>query len=259
MTVKKINKKVKVEKELKVDASALDLADKEKVVVAGVHGSGKMEILDLKKELRKKKFTIAIFGSARTKKGDKRYDMVYELAKEIGKAGYDVVTGGGPGMMEAANEGHAAGDKKGVADSIGLVIKLPWENSANGFVELKKTFNRFSDRLETFLALMSVAVITDGGIGTLLELSYMWQYTQVGKVPKFPIILVGKMWKDLLKWAKKDMLKAGLVSAEDFDNVFIAEDNVEAMKIIKKAYKEFAKHPKERKPVLKPSGVCEQI
>jgi hypothetical protein len=207
--------------------------------------------LDLKKEQLARRFRVAIFGSARIKKNDQVYKEVYNLAHHIGENGFDVITGGGPGLMEAANAGHNTGDKKDQAESIGLVITLPWENKPNGWVEVEKSFYKFSNRLETFLSLLSVAVITKGGLGTLLELSYMWQYTQVGKIERFPIILIGKQWKKLLVWFRKYVLPEHLMSAQDFDNIFVVKNNREAMKLIRLAHADFLQRKGSNKPILK--------
>jgi hypothetical protein len=193
----------------------------------------------MKAELKKHDFRVAIFGSARLRKNDKVYKQVYELAKEVGKHKFDVVTGGGPGLMEAANAGHEEGDKGKKADSIGLIIKLPWESRGNKHLEIKKEFARFSKRLDTFMALSKVAVIMPGGIGTCLELFYAWQLVQVQHIKPIPIILVGKMWEELVKWIKKHPLKKGLISKKDLDNIHIAKDNKAAMKIILKTYEIF--------------------
>jgi len=193
----------------------------------------------IKEELEKQDFRVAIFGSARLQKKDKVYKQVFELAKEIGKYKFDVVTGGGPGLMEAANAGHEEGDKGEKADSIGLVIKLPWESKGNKHLEIKKEFARFSKRLDTFMALSKVAIIMPGGIGTCLELFYAWQLVQVRHIKTIPLILVGKMWEELMKWVKKYPLKKGLISKKDLDNIHIAKDNKAAIRIILKTYKDF--------------------
>ena len=133
----------------------------------------------IRKELNKNDFCVAIFGSARIKETDDQYKEVFELARRIGNRKYDVVTGGGPGMMEAASAGHECGDKGHDADSIGLTIELPWEAQANKHIEIKEHFSKFSSRLDTFMALSNAVVITPGGIGTCLELFYSWQFVQV--------------------------------------------------------------------------------
>ncbi|MCC7432876.1 LOG family protein [Candidatus Peregrinibacteria bacterium] len=195
----------------------------------------KVKSLDVDAEMRKhNRFRISIFGSARIKPGDKFYQQVFDLAKMIGEEGYDVITGGGPGMMEAANAGHAAGDPSQKASSIGLVIKLPWENKGNPYLEIQHRYKHFSNRLDTFLKLSDVMVVTKGGIGSLLELYYMWQHLQVKLSEYKPIILIGPMWESLIKWMKKETLPDNLVSPEDFDYIYIAKNNKEAMAMINK-------------------------
>lgn len=189
----------------------------------------------------KSEFLVAIFGSARTQKGSKHYDEVYDLAKMIGERGFDVITGGGPGMMEAANAGHTAGDNGGKAKSIGLTIKLGTEEKPNDFVEMRKHFERFAERLETFAKLANVFVVTTGGIGTMLELFYMWQLVQVKKVDFKPIILSGEMWEPLIDWVIDYALKEKLINSNDFDYIYIAKNNKEAIELIdqfNKQYKE---------------------
>lgn len=193
--------------------------------------------LDLK-NVDAEAFRVAIFGSARTQKGSKYYDSVYELAKMIGERGYDVITGGGPGMMEAANEGHCAGDMAKKANSIGLSIKLASEEKTNDFVEFNKNFARFAERLETFAKLSNVFVVTQGGIGTMLELFYMWQLVQVKKIDFKPIILVGEMWENLVHWVIDFALKDQLISSSDFKYVYIARSNQEAMELIDGFYRQ---------------------
>ena len=188
--------------------------------------------LDLDKELLEKHFRIAVFGSARIKPGDKIYKQVYELSKEIALKNYDLVTGGGPGIMEAANAGHDEGDISGKAESIGLRIELPFEQDVNDFVEIRSSFERFAERLETFVKLSDIFVVCPGGIGTLLELSYCWQLVQVKKISYKPIILVGEMWERLIYWVIDFALKDGLISSADFDYIYIAKNNQEAMELI---------------------------
>ena len=188
--------------------------------------------LDVEKELKTGDFRVAIFGSARIKEGDEVYQEVFELAKAIGQHGYDVVTGGGPGLMEAGNRGHAEGDKEGKAESIGLNIELPFEQTNNEYVEFVKNFEKFSDRLDTFMKLSNVFVVTPGGVGTMLEFFFTWQLLQVGKMDYKPIILVGEMWEKLIHWIIDYALKDSLMSSSDFDYIYIVKDNYEAMSLI---------------------------
>ncbi|MBP9770853.1 LOG family protein [Candidatus Gracilibacteria bacterium] len=192
-------------------------------------------------ELKRRDFRVTIFGSARIKENDKVYKQVFDLAKDLGKHRFDVITGGGPGLMEAANAGHEAGDKENISDSIGLAIKLPHEQDDNAHLDLAKHFAKFSDRLDNFMALSSVAVVMPGGVGSCLEFFYTWQLIQVKHIHPIPIILVGKMWKQLMKWVKKYPLKQELISPEEMECVHVVKDNRAAMKIIMKAHEEFAK------------------
>lgn len=201
-------------------------------------GKGEKQIEDL---INPNNFRISIFGSARIKKDKKTYKQVYEFAKEIAENGIDIVTGGGPGVMEAANAGHEAGDTKNKSQSIGFTIELPFEAEENKFLELEQHFTHFSSRLDHFMAISHAVVIMPGGIGTNLELFYTWQLTQVKHINKIPIILVGEMWEKLIDWMKEYQLKEGLISPEDMDNVHIAKSNEEAIKIILDKYEEYKK------------------
>lgn len=189
---------------------------------------------ELLREISQKDFRVVVFGSARIKPGDAIYEQVFNIGKAVGAMGADVVTGGGPGLMEAANFGHQEGRKEcSTAHSIGVGIKLPFEESMNKHLDIEEEHEHFSSRLDTFMALSNVVVVTPGGIGTLLELAYTWQLVQVGHICKTPIILVGKMWKDLIQWVKREMVTQGLVSPEDLDFIHIVKNEHEAIALIK--------------------------
>lgn len=189
-------------------------------------------------------FRVAIFGSARIKPNDPRYNQIYRLARMIARSDMDVVTGGGPGIMEAANKGHAEGRKEGAqVHSIGLNITLPHEQHENKHLDIEKEFKHFSGRLDYFMHLSNVVVVAPGGIGTLLELFYTWQLTQVEHICNTPIILLGHMWNPLIKWVEDYPLKNRLMSAKDMYPIFVAQHCREAMKMIKKAYKDFKENP----------------
>ena len=179
-------------------------------------------------------FRVTIFGSARIKKTDKDYKQIVTLAKMLGQHEIDVITGGGPGIMHAANHGHKMGSN-GNAHSIGLNIKLPFEQSSNKHLDISKEFEHFSDRLDEFMRLSNVVVVAPGGVGTLLEFFYTWQLAQVEHICNIPIILFGEMYLPLLDWIKKYMLKRNLIGKKDMDNIFYAKTCTEAMKIIKEA------------------------
>jgi len=186
-----------------------------------------------------KHFHVAIFGSARIKRNDPTYKRIYKLAKLIGKEGYDVVTGGGPGIMNAANAGHQSRKKNhNNSHSIGLNIKLPFEQSSNKHLDIEMDFNKFSNRLDKFMYLSNAVVVAPGGIGTMLELFYTWQLTQVNKINHIPIILYGNMWTDLITWIKKTALRNKLMSKKDLDNIHFAKNPEQVIKIINKAHNE---------------------
>lgn len=184
------------------------------------------------KELKDGHFRVAIFGSARIKRGDGDYKKVRALAKEIGRREIDIVTGGGPGLMEAAASGYDSGRKNGKNHSLGLLIKLPKEQRTTKHLDIKKQFHVFSHRLDHFMLLSNAVVVAPGGMGTLLELVYSWQLVQVKQICNIPIILFGKQWEELIKWVKKWPLKNGFMSKEDLDSIFIARTIDEVMGII---------------------------
>lgn len=186
-------------------------------------------------------FRVAIFGSARMKKNDPRYKDVYNLARMIAAKGMDVVTGGGPGIMEAANKGHKAGRTGNGVHSMGLTIKLPKEQITNKHLDIKKEFHRFSNRLDEFLFLSNVVVVAPGGVGTLLEFIYSWQLVQVNHICHIPIILVGYMWHDFLEWMKKWPMKRGFLDLKEMDCLYSVDTVKEAMDIINKAHHKFMK------------------
>ncbi|PIQ77046.1 hypothetical protein COV82_06540 [Candidatus Peregrinibacteria bacterium CG11_big_fil_rev_8_21_14_0_20_46_8] len=194
-------------------------------------------------KIDKDHFRVTIFGSARTKPGHPTYKLVYKLAKLIAKEKIDIITGGGPGLMDAASSGHYAGDPTNHNHSIGLTIKLPMEQHDGQHLEIKKEFSRFSGRLDTFMSLSNAVVVAPGGIGTCLEFFYTWQLTQVKHICPIPIILLGPMWKGLIEWVKKQPLKKQLLSPKDFENIYLVKTNAEAMKIIKATKKQFEKDP----------------
>jgi len=189
-------------------------------------------------------FRVTIFGSARIKKGDPTYNQVKRLAKMIAEENMDIVTGGGPGLMEAANSGHKDGSIKSKAHSLGLTIKLPKEQKTNIHLDVRKDFNKFSQRLDEFMILSNAVVVAPGGLGTTLEFFYALQLTQVKHICDIPIILMGKQWKQLIKWIENYPLKRGFLNKEDLHNIFIARDEKQAMKILKITHDQYLKGDK---------------
>ncbi len=188
---------------------------------------------------RDKHFRVSIFGSARIRKNDKIYKEIYYLARMLGEEGIDVVTGGGPGLMEAANSGHRAGSRKSKAHSIGLGIILPKEQKYNNSVDYQKTFSHFTGRLDRFTLLSNAVVVAPGGVGTMLELFYIWQLVQVKKISNIPIILLGTQWQGFTEWLEKWPLRKKYFTKDDLNILFLAKDSNEAVKIIDRAYCEY--------------------
>ena len=193
-----------------------------------------------KNQINKEHFRVAIFGSARIKPDDPRYRQIESLASRIAAAGFDVVTGGGPGIMEAANKGHMEGRKiGGDVHSFGLSIDLPKEQFSNKHLDIKKDFERFSERLDYFMNLSNVVVVAPGGVGTLLEFFYTWQLIQVEHICTIPIIFMGDMWPELIEWIEKWPLKKKFLDKKDLHPLFLAKHCSEAMKIIKRSHQDY--------------------
>src|SRR3989344_4676224 len=187
-------------------------------------------------------FRIAIFGSARIKKGDTRYHLVYDLAKKIAAEGIDIVTGGGPGLMDAANRGHHAGrrnHRKIKPYSIGLTIQLQKEQKTSPHLDLKENFSQFSKRLDEFTLLSNAVVVTPGGVGTTLEFLYTWQLVQVKKICDVPIILLGQEWADFYKWIQKWPLHHHFLEKRETGSLHLAKNYSQAMKIIKESHEKW--------------------
>lgn len=187
-------------------------------------------------------FRVCIFGSARIKENTEQYNQVFELAKILGRDGIDVLSGGGPGLMEAANKGAKLGRQENRTKSLsfGIGIQLQWEERLNDHVDIKKRHYRFSSRLDEFMRLSHAVVCTPGGIGTLLELFFTWQLIQVGHIPFRPVILLNsKFWNGLIDWVKKEVYGRELVSPEDFDMIHVVDTPEEAYQIIAKEYAKF--------------------
>lgn len=154
-------------------------------------------------------FSVSIFGSARVAPGTQPYDEVRRLAAGLTSMGCAVVTGGGPGFMQAANEGAVAGAPDHPERSVGIRIALEFEQDANPYVGESFEHGTFFSRLHHFVLRSSAFIVTPGGIGTALELMTVWQLLQVRKIAGTPLILVGDMWHELVEWAKRNMLTDG--------------------------------------------------
>tara|TARA_B100001105_G_C22262474_1_gene387351 strand:- start:34 stop:708 length:675 start_codon:yes stop_codon:yes gene_type:complete len=182
-------------------------------------------------------YRVSIFGSARIKPNTEEYMEVYDLAKKLAKNNADIVTGGGPGLMEAANAGAKDGSSK--SKSFGLHVDLPFETSPNEHLDITYHHKRFSSRLDEFMRISHAVIVTPGGIGTILELLYTWQLIQVSHISERPIILVGKMWTGLLEWMESEPLNKQLIDKSDFNNIKIVQNVDEVIVLLKPLINKF--------------------
>lgn len=174
---------------------------------------------------------VTIFGSARCKKGDPLYEKAYNLTKLLATNGFNIITGGGPGVMEAANKGA----KEGGAKSVGINIELPYEQKPNQYSNVRLSFRYFFIRKVMFLKYGMAYVVMPGGFGTLDEFFEAITLVQTKKMRPFPIILVdSSYWNGLLDWMKINILDQGKITQEDMDIFKVMDDPKEIVDYIKK-------------------------
>ncbi len=185
---------------------------------------------------------VSIFGSARIKPGSKYYEMAIKTAELISKNDFGVITGGGPGIMEAGNLGaHNAGGK-----SVGLGIELPFEQGVNDYVhaDYEINFKYFFVRKVMFVKYAQGFIVFPGGFGTLDEVFECLTLIQTGKIERIPIVLVGtEYWGGLIDWVKKQLRDDGLISPEDINLVHLTDDYTEAVEIVCDFYKKKEPQP----------------
>ncbi len=172
---------------------------------------------------------VSIFGSARTPADHAYYMLTEEIARKLSDAGFSVISGGGPGIMEAANKGAYFGK----SPSIGLNIQLPHEQTGNAYQDISQTFKHFFARKVMFVKFAAAYVVMPGGFGTLDELSEALTLIQTGKIPRIPIILVGaQFWSGLIDWFKATLTKEGMIAAEDINLMQIIDTPQEVVDAI---------------------------
>ena len=185
---------------------------------------------------------VSIFGSARTKPTDRHYKLAEEVAYLLTKKGFGIITGGGPGIMEAANKGaHFAGGK-----SVGLNIKLPFEQKANPFIDPENLieFDFFFVRKVIFMKYAQGYIVLPGGFGTLDELFEAMTLIQTAKLVHFPIIMVDKeYWTGLLDWIKARLLEEENISVEDLNIFHMVDTAEEAVLVIEEFYEKYSLKP----------------
>jgi uncharacterized protein (TIGR00730 family) len=185
---------------------------------------------------------VTIFGSARIQTGNWVYTAVRDLAAELARMGCTIVTGGGPGLMQAANEGVTAAGPEAAKRSLGIRVHLPFEQNVNPFVTEAHEHRTFFSRLHHFVLVSDAFVVVPGGVGTLLETAMIWQLLQVRNLRDTPLILVGPMWGELVDWARRSMLRPGfeLASPADMDIPTVVQNGEEAIALLRQAHARWA-------------------
>lgn len=194
------------------------------------------EFVDGFEVLSKVEKAVSIFGSSRVKPDNKYYKLAEETAYLLAKEGYAIITGSGPGIMEAANKGT----KRGGGHSIGLNIQIPREQRPNEYVDTLLDFHYFFVRKVMFVKYAKAFVIMPGGYGTLDEFTEAINLIQTERIPKFPVIILGaEYWKGIIDWLKEKVLKENNISKEDLDIFTIVNSPQEVVKEINNFYKRF--------------------
>jgi uncharacterized protein (TIGR00730 family) len=175
---------------------------------------------------------VVVFGSARTPPEDPWYEAARELGRLLGEAGFTVITGGGPGIMEAANRGAVEAG----TESVGLNIELPFEQAMNPWVTRGIQFNYFFTRKLMFVRYARAWVVFPGGFGTLDELFEVLTLIQTGKARRFPVVLVGTgHWSGLGEWLREQVLAEGRIDASDLDLIHLCDDAAEVVEVVSAA------------------------
>ena len=180
------------------------------------------EFIEATERLSEIRPAVSIFGSARTRPGAPMYDLTVEIARKLSDAGFAVISGGGPGIMEAANRGAF----EGASPSVGLNIELPFEQHGNPYQDISLRFRHFFARKVAFVKYAAAYVVMPGGFGTIDELSEALTLMQTGKGKQMPIVLVGSaFWSGLLDWMRGTLLPEGMIGAADLDMMRIVDDS----------------------------------
>jgi uncharacterized protein (TIGR00730 family) len=177
-------------------------------------------------------WAVSVFGSARTRRDSAEYALGEKVGAALAEAGFAVITGGGPGAMEAANKGACEAG----GTSVGLGIELPFEQELNAYVDLGINFRYFFARKTMFVKYAQAFIVLPGGFGTLDELFEALTLVQTGKVTRFPVVLLGTAyWSGLMTWVRETMLPAGMIGEADLGLVTVTDDIAEAVEIVREA------------------------
>ena len=233
--------------------STVSLADEEQVkqVLVGTV-LGLWDIVNSLTRLRpsrRDRYRVTIFGSARAQPGTFPYEETRRVARALAELGCDIVTGGGPGLMKAANEGATEAGASERDRSIGIRVDLPFEQSVNAFVEQAFEHRTFFTRLHHFVLASDAFVVAPGGIGTVLEATMIWQLLQVKHLEHdTPLIMVGRMWADFVTWARGAMLdpRLAMVNVEDLGIPRCVATGDEAVALIREHHDRWQRAQRER-------------
>ena len=180
------------------------------------------EFVEATERLSEIRPAVSIFGSARSLPGSPHYELTVEIARKLSDAGFAVISGGGPGIMEAANKGAF----EGASPSVGLNIELPFEQSGNAYQDISLRFRHFFARKVAFVKYAAAYVVMPGGFGTLDELSEALTLMQTGKGKKMPVVLVGSaFWGGLLQWMRSTLAVEGMISESDLEMMRVVDDS----------------------------------
>ena len=224
------------------DGEIVDLQDQQQTVeLVSASILGLWEVVNNLTRLRptrRDQFRVTIFGSARVAPDHWVYGAVRDMATELTRMGCTIVTGGGPGLMQAANEGASLAGPDSLGRSMGIRVELPFEQDVNPFVGNAFEHRTFFSRLHHFVLVSDAFVVVPGGIGTVLELMMVWQLLQVRKLVDTPLVLVGPMWQGLVDWHRQAMLRPEfeLASAQDLAIPQVVPGAPEALAILRERH-----------------------
>ncbi|WP_460902056.1 LOG family protein [Paraburkholderia jirisanensis] len=224
----------------KVIPSLRSLADQERATAKKARASWQMftimaEFIEATEYLSEIRPAVSIYGSARLKPNSPYYKLAMQIARKLSDAGFAVISGGGPGIMEAANKGAHAGK----APSVGLNIELPHEQSGNQWQDISLRFRHFFTRKVTFVKNSDAVIVMPGGFGTLDELAEVLTLIQTKKSRHVPIILVGaEFWKGLLGWFRESLVPMGLINPEDMDLMQVIDEPDQVLEAVLAFYEE---------------------
>ncbi len=207
------------------------------------------EFVEATERLSEIRPAVSIFGSARTRPGTPQYELTVEIARKLSDAGFAVISGGGPGIMEAANKGAF----EGASPSVGLNIELPFEQSGNAYQDISLRFRHFFARKVAFVKYAAAYVVMPGGFGTLDELSEALTLMQTGKGRKMPVVLVGSaFWSGLLAWMRETLAAEGMINDTDLEMMRVVDDSDSVVNALFDFYdaRGFAQTASEREQLL---------